>query len=117
MIDANFAQRFALEWVQAWNDHDLDAVIAHYGRDVIFHSPRIHIVTGEKVDAVRGRDQLRSYWEKALVNDLHFALDRVLLGSDALTILYTNHREQDVAETFVFDAHGLVQESIAVYGL
>jgi ketosteroid isomerase-like protein len=30
MIDAAFAQRFAADWIAAWNRHDLDAILAHY---------------------------------------------------------------------------------------
>lgn len=39
----------------------------------------------------------------------------MLTGSDALTIVYTNHRQQQVAETFVFGAGGKVVTSIAAY--
>ena len=34
MIDANFAQSFAQEWVKAWNDHDLEAILSHYDEGV-----------------------------------------------------------------------------------
>jgi hypothetical protein len=40
----------------------------------------------------------------------------VLVGGDALTILYRNQRGQDVAETVIFDIGGeLVTRSIAAY--
>ena len=37
------------------------------------------------------------------------------IGSDSLSIAYHNHRGQHVVETFVFDAAGLVKESVAAY--
>lgn len=118
MIDAIFAQDFAVEWVKAWNDHDLDAILSHYAEDVVFHSPRIRVVTGRDVDSVFGKKELRAYWSRALEQsrDLYFEIDQVLVGSDALTILYTNQRQQNVAETFVFDGHGEVARSVAAYG-
>lgn len=117
MIDADFAQRFSREWVQAWNDHDLDAILAHYADDVVFHSPRIRAVTGEDADSLQGIGALRAYWDKALglSRDLYFEIDQVFAGSDAITIVYTNHRQQSVAETFVFDSRGKVRESVAAY--
>lgn len=117
MITSDDAQTFAREWVKAWNDHDLEAILAHYAEDVVFHSPRIRTVTGQDVDAVSGKAALRAYWGRALeqARDLYFEIDQVLAGSDALTILYTNHRQQTVAETFVFDAGGRVARSIAAY--
>ena len=39
----------------------------------------------------------------------------MLCGSDALTIIYTNHRQQTVGETFVFGKDGKVIRSIAAY--
>ena len=117
MIDAEFGQAFAREWVKAWNDHDLEAILSHYAEDVVFHSPRIRKVTRRDVDLVTGKAELRAYWGKALtlLRDLFFEVDQVLMGSDSLTILYTNERSQYVAETFTFDAGGKVIRSISAY--
>ena len=117
MIDADFAQTFARDWVKAWNDHDLEGILAHYAEDVVFHSPRILLVTGRAADSASGKAELRAYWAKALEQsrDLFFEIDQVMAGSDALTILYTNQRQQSVAETFVFGGDGKVVRSIAAY--
>jgi ketosteroid isomerase-like protein len=117
MIDSEFAAQFAREWAQAWNDHDLDQIMSHYALDVEFHSPRIRQVTGEDTDMVQGKKALRAYWEQALAGapDLYFEIDNVFLGSDAVTVTYTNHRSQTVAETFVFNRHAKVRLSIASY--
>jgi len=117
MIDADKAQAFAREWVKAWNDHDLDAILSHYAEEVVFHSPRIRMVTGRDVDSVSGKAALRDYWGAALdrLRNLYFEIDQVLAGSDALTILYTNERSQQVAETFIFGDNGKVVRSIAAY--
>ena len=117
MIDRAFAERFAEEWIAAWNAHDLDAILSHYADDIVFRSPRIAVVMSEKIDFVAGKPALARYWGKALssAKDLHFTLDRVYVGSDSLTIAYRNHRGQHAAETFAFDGAGLVKESIATY--
>ena len=54
-MDAEKAQTFAREWVKAWNDHDLEEILSHYAEDVVFHSPRIWMVTGRDADSVRGK--------------------------------------------------------------
>lgn len=117
MISADDVQTFAREWAKAWNDHDLEAILAHYADDIVFHSPRIRIVTGRDVDVLNGKAALRDYWGSALAlaRDLYFEVDQVFTGSDALTILYTNHRQQQVTETFVLAADGKVIRSVAAY--
>lgn len=116
-MDAENAQQFAREWVKAWNDHDLEAILSHYAEDVVFHSPRIRMVTGRDVDFVTSKAELRSYWSAALerLRNLYFEIEQVLPGSNAMTILYTNERSQHVAETFVFNRAGKVERSIAAY--
>lgn len=117
MISSAQAESFSAAWIDAWNSHDLDRVMAHYADDIVFHSPRIAIVTGEAVPSVRGKAALRSYWGRALESspELQFSIEDVLLGSDALTIIYRNHRGQRAAETFIFDQTGLVMRSVATY--
>ena len=117
MMSREQAERFAGEWVEAWNSRDLDAVLAHYADDIIFHSPRIALVTGESRHSVEGKEALRRYWSQAIEKapDLRFSIEEVLLGSDALTILFQNHRQQRVAETFIFDQSGSVTRSVATY--
>jgi len=117
MIDAEFVQAFARDWVKAWNDYDIEAILSHYAEDVVFHSPRIRVVTGRDADAVHGKTELRDYWGRALdkQRNLYFEVEQILPGSDALTILYTNERAQYVAETFVFGAAGKVVRAIAAY--
>ncbi len=116
-MDAAEAGAFARAWTQAWNDHDIEAILSHYAEDIVFHSPRIRLVTGDAADSVSGKEALRRYWSLALQvgRDLYFEVDQVFAGSDALTVVYTNHRQQTVAETFVFNAAGKVRISVAAY--
>ena len=52
MIERKWAERFAAEWIAAWNSHDLETILSHYADDIVFRSPRIAVVMGEKVDLV-----------------------------------------------------------------
>lgn len=116
-LTREFAEAFARDWLSAWNDRDIERILAHYGEEIIFHSPRISRVMGNGAMSVFGKKALRDYWTKALglAPQLFFELDEVLTGSDTVTILYTNHREELVAETFVFGPDGKVVRAIAAY--
>ena len=116
-LDRARAETFARAWMSAWNDRDIDRILAHYADGVVFHSPRIALVMGNGGVSVSGKAALRDYWTKALERspELFFELESVLTSSDAITLLYTNHREELVAETFLFDDDGEVRESVAAY--
>lgn len=109
------AEAFASHWIDAWNRHDIEAILSHYIEDVVFLSP----VAAQRVGQGRvvGRTTLRSYWTAGLAAQplLRFELDQVLLGFSSLTICYRNHRGESVAETFEFNAAGKVARAYACY--
>jgi ketosteroid isomerase-like protein len=41
------ATRLAQAWIDAWNRHDLDAILRHYAPDVEFTSPFVSALSGE----------------------------------------------------------------------
>lgn len=114
-MDKEKANAIANAWQTAWNARNLDAVLAHFGDDVVFRSPRAVALTGHGV--VRGKPALAAYWRAALDSApaLHFDVVTVLVGQDTMVIVYTNHRGQTAAETLRFDAAGWVVEASACY--
>lgn len=112
------ARAFALEWVAAWNAHDIERVLSHYAEDVAFHSPFIAIFAGEASGRLLGKAALRTYWIAALAKlpNLRFELLDVLLGAGSLTVYYRGHRGM-VAETFFFSEDGKVQRATACYSV
>ena len=105
-ISHDFAQRFAEEWVAAWNSHSLDRVLAHYAEDFTMASPRIIAVAGEPSGVLRGKPQVRAYWARALslVPDLRFELRGAYAGVGCVVVHYENQRKQLCAEVFFFFA-------------
>jgi len=117
MIDRGFADRFAAEWVAAWNAHDLPRVLAHYAEDFEMASPRIVNVAGEPSGRLRGKPAVAAYWAKAMSGgpSLHFEPLEVLLGADGLALRYRNHHGQTAVETFEFDKDRKVVRAAAYY--
>ena len=106
---------FADDWVDSWNSHDLDRILAHYGSEIVFLSPIALQTVGN--GRVAGIAALRNYRSKGLAArpDLKFELLEVLAGHQCLTIRYRNHRGQSAAETFEFGSNGKVVRSFACY--
>jgi ketosteroid isomerase-like protein len=111
------ALTWAQQWIEEWNRRDVEAVLAHFADDVEFCSPLVVTVTGTPSGVVRGKDALRDYWVTALEShpDLHFELENVNAGVDAIAIHYRN-RGRAATEVAVFDADGKVARGWGLYG-
>jgi hypothetical protein len=117
LIDSEFAERFAHEWIEAWNSHDLDRILAHYSDDFEFSSPKIVELMGEPSGRLAGKAAIRPYWAKALalVPDLKFELVTVLTGIGSVVLYYKSVNGRLAAEVFEFDGRGVVRKSAAHY--
>jgi ketosteroid isomerase-like protein len=60
-MDIASARLFAQQWVDAWNAHDLDAVLSHFSDDAEFSSPVAAQLLPETSGVLRGKDAIRSY--------------------------------------------------------
>ena len=116
MLSRAFAERFAAEWIAAWNAHDLDAILAHYTDDFVMSSPRIAEIAGEPSGTLSGKPAVAAYWRTALdrLPTLRFELVTTLVGADSVTLYYRSTRGL-AAEVFFFDAAGKVTRAAAHY--
>jgi hypothetical protein len=109
-------EAFTQSWLDAWNNHDLDAVLAHFAEDVVFSSPVAIQILPDCDGVIRGKGELRRYWTEGLrrIPDLHFELLGVYAGVDTIVINYRNQRGGLVNEILTF-ADGLVQQGHGTY--
>ena len=118
MIEPEFARRFAAEWIEAWNNHDLDRVLALYAEDFEMMSPLIVTIAGVPSGRLKGKTAIRAYWAKGLqlIPNLHFELTDILCGVESMTLAYQGHRGPS-AEVFEFNLAGKVVRASAHYAL
>ncbi len=116
MIDQHFARAFAEDWIDAWNHHDLDRVLAHYSDQFEMVSPVICEVAGEPSGTLKGKAAVRAYWRRALelIPALRFELLSTLIGINSLTLYYQSPRGL-AAEVFHFDTEKKVIRAYAHY--
>ncbi|HTR94462.1 MAG TPA: nuclear transport factor 2 family protein [Trebonia sp.] len=101
------AMAFAEHWVKAWNDHDVEAVLAHFADDAVFTSPLATRIFPDSGGAVRGKDALRQYWNAGVRGNpaLRFELLGVYAGVDTLVIRFRNEQGADRLEVLTFDGY------------
>ena len=118
MLTEAEARQFARDWMRAWNSHDLDAIMAHYGSDVTLTSPVAARLLGDPSGTVRGREALRSYFERGLAayQDLAFELVDVMWGLASVVLYYVNQKGTKSGEFMEFDVSGKISRVVANYG-
>jgi len=116
IMEKGFAERFAKEWIAAWNSHDLERILAHYEDDFEMSSPIITTLIGERSGKLRGKVAVGAYWAKALrsIPNLRFELLAALAGVNSITVYYQGHRGL-AAEVLHLSASGKVKEAFAHY--
>jgi ketosteroid isomerase-like protein len=110
------ATAFSRQWVQAWNAHDVEAVLRHFHQDVVFTSPVAAKLLLETDGVIRGKHALRRYWTIAVesIPDLRFVVDGVYQGIDTIVIAYRNQNNDAVNEVLKF-RNDLVIEGHGTY--
>ncbi len=117
MLTKEMAQRFATEWVEAWNSHDLDRIMEHYDDAVELHSPVAARLLDDPQGRVSGKANLRAYFEKGLANspNLRFDLRDVMWGVKSVVLYYDNQRGSRTGEYMELNAAGKVVRVAANY--
>ncbi len=115
------AQKFAEDWVNSWNNRDLEAILSHYREDIRFFSPIAGQVVGKP--AIEGKPVLADYWTKALarITHLKFTLEDFTWSAEKkiMAIYYIaelNDQKKLVCESLWFDEDGIAWQAWACYG-
>jgi hypothetical protein len=108
---------FAEAWVNAWNAHDLEAILSHFAQDVVFTSPVAARIIEASGGVIVGRQALGGYYGRGLdlIPDLRFEVIDTYAGIDTLVINYRNQSGGQVCEVLRFDDEGLVVEGHGTY--
>ncbi len=103
------------QWIAAWNSHDLERVLSLYAEDSEMTSDRIPAMGFDPSGTLRGKDNIRTYWAKALalLPDLHFELIDTYVSPDSLVVFYQNQRGARICEYLRLNATGKIIQGSA----
>ncbi len=97
------ADRWADQWIGAWNRRDLDALLALYAEEIELRSPfaKLYAANG----TIRGREQLRSYWGEAMRRMPNLRLEKIAVytGHLAIALHYQDQNGRSCIETVLFN--------------
>ena len=66
-MNANANKGIAHLWFEAFNAHDLEALVSLYADDAEHFSPKLKQLHPETKGKIRGKDALRDWWRDAFV--------------------------------------------------
>lgn len=117
MVTRDRALKFAQEWIESWNAHDLEGVLSHYTDDFEMSSPFIAAFAGESSGTLKGKTQVRAYWHTALtrIPDLRFELLEVFTCVNSITIYYNAVLGKLATEVFFVNQDGKAYKALAHY--
>ena len=117
MLSEIQARQFADHWIQAWNYHDLDAIMSHYASEVVLTSPTAANLLNDPSGTVAGKEALRKYFERGLqaYPNLNFQLLDVLRGISSVVLYYVNQKGTKTVEFMELDANQKVVRVVANY--
>jgi ketosteroid isomerase-like protein len=88
----------ALHWIEAFNAHDLEALLALYHDNAEHFSPKLLTRHPETLGLIRGKDALRAWWQDAFqrLPTLHYELWKLTADNDQVFMEYFRHAEGEV---------------------
>lgn len=111
-VDLRAAEEYAKGWIEAWNSHNVDALVDHYTDDVVFHSPFVQKLNGDESGVIQGKEALRDYFKRGMEAYPHtrFQLHRVGLGVGSIILNYISVENTLASEMHVLDENGKATE-------
>ena len=117
MLTESQVRQFAGDWLRAWNSHDLDAIMSHYGSEIVLTSPVAARLLNDRSGTVTGELALRSYFKRGLeaYPNLAFELLDVMWGLSSVILYYKNQNGTATGEFMELDANLKVTKVVANY--
>ena len=119
MLTQKQAQKFAKDWIESWNSHDLDKVLAHYSDDFEITTPMIKTFLGIDTGTLKGKQKIKEYWTAALnqLPDMHLELIDIVISINSIALYYKTVMDKMAIEVMFFDSSGKINKAIAHYTL
>ncbi|MEP2668255.1 MAG: nuclear transport factor 2 family protein [Cyclobacteriaceae bacterium] len=61
----NELNRIALDWFEAFNQHDLEKLLNLYHDEAEHYSPKLKLLYPDTLGLIKGKEALRSWWQDA----------------------------------------------------
>ncbi len=108
-METQQTEAFAKGWIQAWNQRDLEAILSHY-------TPLVVKLLGETSGTVRGKENLREYFGKALAafpGDIEIELLGAYQGVNSL-LVHFQAKGRKAVEVMELNQEGKIRRALTL---
>jgi hypothetical protein len=116
-MDKEKLQQAAHQWINDWNQRNLENIMTHYADDVQFYSPTVvrrwNIAEGKLI----GKALVEQHFRKGIeeVPGIQFEFHSILYGVESVILFYKRETGKLAADLVVFNEAGKVREVRSYY--
>ena len=83
-------KQIALNWINAFNEHNLEELLSLYAEDAVHFSPKLKIREPQTNGQIAGKPALRSWWAGAFerIPTLHYKLENLIINDGQVLMEY-----------------------------
>jgi len=91
MPGTNLTESIASSWFDAFNRHDLEALLSLYHEEAQHYSPKLKTRQPDTGGWIKGKPALRTWWQDAFdrLPDLHYRAERLTATETRVFMEYT----------------------------
>lgn len=88
----------ALKWFEAFNEHNLEKLLALYHNEAAHYSPKLKVRQPETNGLIKGKAALRIWWQDAFVRlpSLYYKVVRLTPHEDRVFMEYVRQVDEEV---------------------
>ena len=121
MNKKNLNKQIALNWINAFNEHDLEKLLSLYSEDAVHFSPKLKIRQPETNGWIKGKPALRAWWADAFsrLPSLHYELQNLIINDEQILMEYQRKvaAEQDMMVAEILEiSNALIVRSRVYHG-
>jgi hypothetical protein len=90
-------KEIALNWINAFNAHDLERLLSLYAEDAVHFSPKLKIKRPESGGWLTGKPALKDWWSEAFnrIPSLEYQLKNLIVNERQILMEYLRKAEGD----------------------
>lgn len=120
-MSAQLNKQIALTWFEAFNQHDLEKLLALYNNNAQHYSPKLKIRQPQTQGLIKGKEALRLWWKDAFerLPSLQYIVNKLTADDEQVFMEYTRHvdGEEDLQVGEVLEIkNGLIVFSRVYHG-